>query len=74
MKEGGETEFQGRTNALPYLRRDERLADLEIKIKPKEGRAVVWNNMNDEGECEEQSIHSANTVGDDEGKFVLQRW
>ena len=50
------------------------MLDLEIKIKPKEGRAVVWNNMNEEGECEKNSIHSANLVGDDQGKFVLQRW
>ncbi|CAF3878324.1 unnamed protein product, partial [Adineta steineri] len=58
VMEGGETEFQ----------------DLEIKIKPKEGRVIVWNNMNENGECEEKSIHSANIVGDEEGKFVLQRW
>ncbi len=48
--------------------------DLDIKIKPKEGRAIVWNNMNEDGECEEKSIHSANIVGDEEGKFVLQQW
>jgi hypothetical protein len=30
--------------------------------------------MNDNGECEEKSLHSANIVGDEEGKFVLQRW
>jgi len=48
--------------------------DLDIKIKPKEGRAIVWNNMNEDGECEEKGIHSANSVGDEEGKFVLQRW
>jgi hypothetical protein len=30
--------------------------------------------MNEDGECEEKSIHSANIVEDEEGKFVLQRW
>ncbi|UJR27837.1 hypothetical protein I4U23_009103 [Adineta vaga] len=58
VMEGGETEFP----------------ELEIKIKPKEGRVIVWNNMNEKGECEETSLHSANIVGDEEGKFVLQRW
>ncbi|CAF0823629.1 unnamed protein product [Adineta ricciae] len=58
VMEGGETEFP----------------ELDIKIKPKEGRVVVWNNMNEKGECEEKSLHSANIVGDEEGKFVLQRW
>ncbi len=48
--------------------------DLDIKVKPKEGRAIVWNNMNEDGVCEEKSIHSANIVGDEEGKFILQRW
>lgn len=48
--------------------------ELEIKIKPKEGRVVVWNNMNEDGKCEEASIHSANIIEDDEVKFVLQRW
>ncbi|CAF3021813.1 unnamed protein product [Rotaria sp. Silwood2] len=58
VMQGGETEFP----------------DFEIKIKPKEGRAIVWNNMNEDGECEEKSIHSANIVEDEEGKYVLQRW
>ena len=58
VMEGGETEFP----------------ELEIKVKPKEGRAIIWNNMNDDGKCEEKSLHSANNVGDDEGKYVLQRW
>ncbi|CAF0832575.1 unnamed protein product [Rotaria sp. Silwood1] len=58
VMKGGETEFP----------------ELEIKITPKEGRAIVWNNMNEDGKCEEQSIHSANIVEDEEGKFVLQRW
>ncbi len=30
--------------------------------------------MNEDGKCEEKSIHSANIVGDEEGKFVLQQW
>lgn len=48
--------------------------DLGIKVSPKEGRALVWNNMNDDGECETLSEHSANIVEDKQGKFVLQRW
>jgi hypothetical protein len=30
--------------------------------------------MNENGECEENSIHSANIVQDEEPKIVLQRW
>jgi hypothetical protein len=48
--------------------------ELDIKIKPKQGRTIVWNNMNDDGVCEEKSLHSANLVEDEQGKFVLQRW
>ena len=77
VMEGGETEFPGRV--LFFVQKSEELLpfvfkELDIKIKPKEGRVVVWNTMNEKGECEEKSLHSANIVGDEEGKFVLQRW
>lgn len=76
VMKGGETEFPGKNCSLSLKRIRSFLSsiELDIKIKPKEGRMIVWNNMNEEGECEQTSLHSANIVEDDEGKFVLQRW
>ena len=79
---GGETEFPGSIFIFQNQCREREIffsfcfcfEDLGIKIKPKEGRVVVWNNMNENGECEEKSIHSANIVEDEEEKYVLQRW
>jgi prolyl 4-hydroxylase len=55
--EGGETNF----------------TRLGIDVKPKTGRALVWNNINYEsGKCEEASIHEANKVT--KKKYIIQRW
>ncbi|XP_069111252.1 uncharacterized protein [Argopecten irradians] len=57
VEEGGETMFP----------------ELGIWVKPKKGRALVWNNMNEDGKCEPMSIHKAAKV--DKGhKYILQRW
>ncbi|XP_033762085.1 uncharacterized protein LOC117343723 [Pecten maximus] len=57
VEEGGETMFP----------------ELGIWVKPRKGRALVWNNMNEDGRCEPMSIHKAAKV--DKGhKYILQRW
>ncbi|XP_072179464.1 uncharacterized protein [Diadema setosum] len=57
VKEGGETQFP----------------ELGVSVKPKRGRAVVWNNMDATGYCEPQSVHKAAAVINGH-KFILQRW
>ena len=54
---GGETEF-------PLL---------GIKVKPKKGLALVWNNMDEHGNCEPLSLHDAKKVHKGH-KYILQRW
>ncbi|OWF40008.1 uncharacterized protein LOC110464377 [Mizuhopecten yessoensis] len=57
VEDGGETMFP----------------ELGIWVKPRKGRALVWNNMNEDGKCEPLSIHKAAKV--DQGhKYILQRW
>lgn len=47
--------------------------ELGIWVRPRKGRAVMWNNMDANGHCEPMSIHVANKV--EEGhKYILQRW
>ncbi|VDI74593.1 Hypothetical predicted protein [Mytilus galloprovincialis] len=57
VEEGGETQFP----------------ELGIWVKPRKGRALVWNNMNEKGKCEHLSIHQAAKVTKGH-KFILQRW
>ncbi|XP_067936542.1 uncharacterized protein [Watersipora subatra] len=54
---GGETEF----------------TELGIKVRPKKGQALVWNNMNPKGECIPASVHEASKVTKGK-KYILQRW
>ncbi|XP_041365674.1 uncharacterized protein LOC121380772 [Gigantopelta aegis] len=57
VKKGGETRFP----------------DLGIWVKPRKGRALVWNNMDENGKCDPLSAHVASKV--DEGqKYILIRW
>ncbi|XP_060067036.1 prolyl 4-hydroxylase subunit alpha-1-like [Ylistrum balloti] len=57
VEEGGETMFP----------------ELGIWVKPRKGRALVWNNMNEDGKCEPMSVHKAAKV--DKGhKYIIQRW
>ncbi|KAK3603582.1 hypothetical protein CHS0354_017296 [Potamilus streckersoni] len=57
VQEGGKTEFP----------------ELGIWVKPKKGRALLWNNMNENGKCEPMSIHNASKVVTGH-KYILQRW
>lgn len=47
--------------------------ELGIWVKPRKGRALVWNNMNEEGKCEALSVHNAAKVNKGH-KYILQRW
>ncbi|XP_061180354.1 prolyl 4-hydroxylase subunit alpha-1-like [Saccostrea echinata] len=57
VEDGGETKFP----------------ELGIWVKPRKGRALVWNNMNEEGKCEPMSIHNAAVVNKGH-KYIIQRW
>ncbi|XP_031556482.1 probable prolyl 4-hydroxylase 7 [Actinia tenebrosa] len=57
VEEGGETEF-------PLL---------GIKVKPKKGLALVWNSMDQDGNCEPLSLHDAKKVKKGH-KYIIQRW
>ncbi|XP_041479070.1 uncharacterized protein LOC121426751 isoform X1 [Lytechinus variegatus] len=57
VEEGGETKFP----------------ELGISVKPKRGQAIVWNNMNSNGECEPISVHEAAQVMKGH-KYIIQRW
>lgn len=47
--------------------------ELGIWVKPRKGRALVWNNMNEDGKCEALSVHNAAKVNKGH-KYILQRW
>ena len=49
---------------------------LGVDIKPREGRALVWNNMDyDSGKCEAKSVHRAAEVKHvTKKKYIIQRW
>ena len=48
-------------------------SELGIWVRPRKARALVWNNMDENGRCEPMSIHKANKV--EKGrKIILQRW
>nr|XP_054766925.1 uncharacterized protein LOC129274093 [Lytechinus pictus] len=57
VEEGGETKFP----------------ELGISVKPKRGQAIIWNNMNSNGECEPISVHEAAQVRKGH-KYIIQRW
>ena len=48
-------------------------AELGIWVKPRKGRALVWNNMSPEGLCEPHSLHVASKVNAG-SKYILIRW
>ncbi|PIK44985.1 hypothetical protein BSL78_18169 [Apostichopus japonicus] len=47
--------------------------ELGIKVTPKKGMALVWNNMNPDGICEPLSVHTAAKVQEGH-KYIIQRW
>eukprot|EP00112_Aurelia_sp_Birch-Aquarium-sp1_P010796 Seg2294.3 transcript_id=Seg2294.3/GoldUCD/mRNA.D3Y31 product="putative prolyl 4-hydroxylase 10" protein_id=Seg2294.3/GoldUCD/D3Y31 len=57
VKSGGETKFP----------------KLGISVKPKKGRALVWNNMKPDGSCDPMSVHNAAKVVNGR-KVIIQRW
>ncbi|XP_066927141.1 uncharacterized protein [Clytia hemisphaerica] len=57
VKQGGETKFP----------------KLGLSVRPKQGRLLVWNNMNRRGRCDPTSVHHATPVVKGR-KFILQRW
>jgi hypothetical protein len=50
--------------------------ELGIDVKPRQGRALTWNNMNYNTEkCESTSIHSATKIEHPtKKKHIIQRW
>lgn len=57
VEEGGETKFP----------------QLGISVKPRKGLALIWNSMNNHGECDPTSLHNAAKVIRGH-KFIIQRW
>ncbi|XP_055959425.1 uncharacterized protein LOC126832346 [Patella vulgata] len=57
VADGGKTEFP----------------DLGIWVKPRKGRALLWNNMDKTGKCEPESRHEASVVKSGQ-KYILIRW
>lgn len=55
--EGGETEF----------------VKLGIKFKPKQGTALVWNNLHEDGSINEDTLHHAHPIESGE-KVVITKW
>ena len=75
----GQTEKRDRfATILVYLRDvaqggETVFPQLGLSVKPKKGRALVWNSMNSDGECDPTSIHNAAPVIEGR-KYILQRW
>ena len=45
-----------------------------VKVRPKKGMALVWNNVDQDGQCIGESVHRAAPVGQNSRKSILQRW
>ncbi|XP_067649277.1 prolyl 4-hydroxylase subunit alpha-1-like [Haliotis asinina] len=76
--EGGEDKRDRVATVLVYLQDVEeggetRFPELGIWVKPRKGRALVWNNMSPDGDCERHSLHTASRV-DKGNKYILIRW
>ena len=64
--------------ALVYLQNVPRggatiFTELGIEVLPKQGRLLMWNNMDRSGRCDPTSFHHAAPVKKG-WKFILQRW
>jgi hypothetical protein len=57
VEEGGETEF----------------TNMGFKVKPQRGKAVIWRNLDEDGNCNPLTLHSANPVIKGR-KVIMQRW
>ncbi|MFC3121919.1 prolyl hydroxylase family protein [Agaribacter flavus] len=57
VEQGGETEFSA----------------LRLKIKPKFGTAIIWNNLDNQGMPNKRTIHKANPVLDG-NKYIITKW
>ena len=47
---------------------------LNIGVRPKCGRAVIWTNTNPDGSHHEETMHEALPVKGDADKWVIQLW
>ena len=57
VEEGGETEF----------------TKLNVKIKPKRGRAVIWGNMTSDNKVDHNTMHAGLPVIKGE-KHIITKW
>ena len=49
--------------------------DLNVAVKPKQGRAVCWTNTNPDGSVHRETLHAAlPPEGEDAEKWVIQLW
>nr|XP_006825421.1 PREDICTED: uncharacterized protein LOC102803100 [Saccoglossus kowalevskii] len=48
-------------------------SELNISVRPIQGRALVWNNMDSDGKCQPLSLHEAAPVIRG-SKYIIQRW
>ena len=49
--------------------------DLNVAVRPKQGRAVCWTNMNPDGSAHMETLHAAlPPEGADAEKWVIQLW
>jgi prolyl 4-hydroxylase len=46
---------------------------LDLRIKPKTGRAVVWHNITNEGKVDHNTLHTAEPVSKGE-KWIMTKW
>ena len=42
-------------------------------FKPERGKALIWNNLNDDGTTNENTIHQAHPIIDGE-KTIITKW
>ena len=49
--------------------------DLNLAVRPKAGRAVIWTNMNPDGSKHMETVHAALPPrGENVEKWVIQLW
>ena len=57
VSKGGETEF----------------TKIDKKFKPLRGNAIIWNNLNEDGSTNENTMHQAHPVIEGE-KVIITKW
>ncbi len=46
----------------------------DLRIEPKEGKAIIWHNIDEQGNIDKSTFHEAVPVGDGVEKWIATKW